>query len=457
MSKNIYDVLIVGGGISGTALFYELAEYTDLSKIALVEKYDKIAPINSNAYGNSQTLHCGDIETNYTFEKAKKVKVTANMVVKYCKKYGYLDDILTKVPKMALGVGKLEVAYIRARAKEFSPLYPYMRILEEEDLAKIEPSLVYVDGKIRNEPIVAMGTDEQYSAIDFGKLANSFVQNAKKNTDKECDVHLNTKVEDMKRNDDGIYTIKTDKGNLFAKFVVVNAGAHSLYLAHKMGYGLKYSALPIAGSFYYAPLELLKSKVYTIQNEKLPFAAVHGDPDIMFDDKMRFGPTALPMMRLERFASGTFFEFLESFSFDKNVAEVLWSLFKNSDIMKYIFINILYEAPILGKYLFLLNARKIIPSLKYSDLTYAKNAGGLRPQVIDKIAKRLILGEASIQTGRGLNFNMTPSPGATSCLGNAKIDVEIIAKYLKCKYDAVRLIEELIADSDSFCRLPEKK
>ncbi len=448
MSEKIYDVLIVGGGISGTALFYELAEYTDLKNIALVEKYGEIAHINSNARGNSQTLHCGDIETNYTLYKAKKVKITANMVFRYCKKYDYLDDILTKIPKMAFGVGKAEVAYIQTRQKAFSELYPYMRLIEEDELALLEPNLVNIDGKPRSEPVIAMGTDTEYSAIDFGRLANSFVKNAQEISNKNCDVHLNTKVENMIKEDNGTYLVKTSNGNFRAKFVVVNAGAHSLYLAHKMGYGLKYSALPIAGRFYHAPIDLLNSKVYTVQHEKLPFAAVHGDPDIMYKDKMRFGPTALPLMRLELFKGGTFSEFLESLKFDKNVAEVLWSLFKNSDIMKYILTNIMYEIPIFGKYLFLQNAKKIIPSLKYSDLTYAKKAGGLRPQVIDKIAKRLILGEASIQTGKGLNFNMTPSPGATSCLGNAKIDVEIIVKYLGCKYHHSKLIDELIGEEN---------
>jgi len=32
------DVLIVGGGVCGTALLFELARYTDLSRLALVER-----------------------------------------------------------------------------------------------------------------------------------------------------------------------------------------------------------------------------------------------------------------------------------------------------------------------------------------------------------------------------------------------------------------------------------
>ena len=33
-------------------------------------------------------------------------------------------------------------------------------------------------------------------------------------------------------------------------------------------------------------------KVYMVQNDKLPFAALHGDPDILKNGKTRFGPTA---------------------------------------------------------------------------------------------------------------------------------------------------------------------
>ena len=79
LQKHHYNVAIVGGGISGTALLYTLAKYTDIDSIALFEKYEDLSTLNSNAKGNSQTLHCGDIETNYTLEKAKITNRTASM------------------------------------------------------------------------------------------------------------------------------------------------------------------------------------------------------------------------------------------------------------------------------------------------------------------------------------------------------------------------------------------
>jgi malate dehydrogenase (quinone) len=48
----------------------------------------------------------------------------------------------------------------------------------------------------------------------------------------------------------------------------------------------------------------LNGKVYMVQNDKLPFAALHGDPDILENGKTRFGPTALALLVLERYKGG---------------------------------------------------------------------------------------------------------------------------------------------------------
>lgn len=74
--------MIVAGGASDTALLYTLSKYTNIQNIALFEKYKALGAVNSNAKNNSQTLHVGDIETNYNLEKIKKVK-PAFMMVKY--------------------------------------------------------------------------------------------------------------------------------------------------------------------------------------------------------------------------------------------------------------------------------------------------------------------------------------------------------------------------------------
>lgn len=446
MREKHYEVVIVGGGISGGALMYELARYTDIKSVALIEKYEGLSTLNSRAKANSQTIHCGDIETNYTYDKAQKVKKTARMLVKYGLQYGYENKFLFESQKMAIGVGDEEVEKIKARYEEFKTLYPYLQFFTKEDLKRIEPSVIFDKfGEERPENVVGMGVESgEYTTLDFGAMTNSFVENAKA-LNSNFDVYLNSQVEFIDQIGSKFYIRTKNKLSISADFVVVNAGAHSLYLAHKMGYGLEYSCLPMAGSFYMSKRKILNGKVYMVQNPKLPFAALHGDPDIMADGLTRFGPTALAMPKLERYHGlKSMCEFFEVLKFDTNVAKVFFDLLKDSDIRNYVFRNFAFEIPYLNKRLFVKDARKIIPSLSLDDIEYAKGFGGVRPQVINKAEKKLMLGEASINTKKGAIFNMTPSPGATSCLGNAYRDALEICEFLGKNFDESKFSQELV-------------
>ncbi len=432
MTKNHYEVIIIGGGVSGASLFYELANYTNLKKIALLEKYEGIAKLNSKGTSNSQTIHCGDIETNYTLDKAKIVKKTAKMVENYCLLHGYENQFMFKGQKMAIGVGEEEVEFMSKRYEEFHELYPYMEVYKKAKLKELEPGVVLDEnGEERKEDIIGVGALSEFSTADFGAISESFINNALKVEDKQTDIFLKTKVDSIQQLGD-IYHLCTANGeNFTADFVVVNAGAHSLFLAHQMGHGTDYGNLSIAGSFYLGTRKILNGKVYMVQNPKLPFAALHGDPDMFANDFTRFGPTALALPKLERYRGNSSVpEFFKSLRFDHNVAKILFDIMSDSVTRNYILRNFLFEIPYFGKELFLKDARKLIPALQRSDIKYAKGFGGVRPQVLDKKNQKLMLGEASVNPGNGILFNMTPSPGATSCLGNAYRDAKIVCQYL---------------------------
>ncbi|MBD3611288.1 MAG: FAD-dependent oxidoreductase, partial [Hydrogenovibrio crunogenus] len=172
MQNRMFDVVIVGGGITGTALAYTLAKYTDIKSIAILEKYGSLAPLNSNARSNSQTLHCGDIETNYTLEKAISVKRTANMLVKYAEQVDK-NDFLFKYPKMILAVGEEECDRLEKRHEEFKEVLPYMELWDAEKIAEVEPNVALIDGKPRPEKIMASGCTDEYSAVNYGILSKS--------------------------------------------------------------------------------------------------------------------------------------------------------------------------------------------------------------------------------------------------------------------------------------------
>src|SRR3989344_5748244 len=198
MSKE-FDVVIIGGGVIGTSLLYILSNYTNVKNIAIIEKYNGFGLVNSNKKMNSQTLHFGDIETNYSLEKAKKVNEGASMVARYLDKYDKKFNIHKRYSKMVLAVGEKEVKELSERYENFKKLFPSMKKIDREEIGKLEPKVV--EGRDLNEELLALYSKEGYT-VDFGKLSESFVTKSKAN------IMLNTEVRYLAKEDNKykIYT-----------------------------------------------------------------------------------------------------------------------------------------------------------------------------------------------------------------------------------------------------------
>lgn len=421
-----YDVLIVGGGVVGTALLYTLSKYTDIKNVCLIEKYSDFGLVNSASYNNSQTLHFGDIETNYSIEKARNVKRMADMVMNYLEREKDSNQglrLFAKFPKMVLAVGKEQVEGLRKRYPPFSELFPKLRMIEKEEIGKIEPRVL--EGRDPHQEILALVTEDGYT-VDFKQLCHSFVNNAlQKNP--LLSINLGTKLLNISRTGDH-YTVTTNKGIIKATTVVIAAGGHSLLIAKSLGYGKNLSILSMAGSFYTGP-KVLNGKVYTIQQPKLPFAAIHGDPEVHSADVTRFGPTAMPIFQLERHNWPSFWEYWKTFGLGLSPVISLSKIIFDRVLFAYVFMNFLYDIPYFGKRLFIREVRKIVPSLKLSELRFAKGIGGTRPQIVNNTTRKLELGEAKL-AGDNIIFNITPSPGASTCLGNAFTDASKLVEFL---------------------------
>jgi malate dehydrogenase (quinone) len=425
-----FDVLIVGGGVVGTALLYTLSKYTDVKNIGLIEKYSDFGLVNSASYNNSQTLHFGDIETNYSIEKAKSVKQMADMVMKYLEREKNSADglkLFSKYSKMVLAVGKNQVKELSERFPAFSKLFPNLKMIRRDEIGKLEPRVL--EGRNPDEEILALVTEDGYT-VDFKKLCQSFINNALR-ANPVLSLNLDTKLLKIVREGNN-YSVTTSKGVFHASVVVIAAGGHSLMIAKSLGYGKNLSVLSMAGSFYTAP-KVLNGKVYTIQVAKLPFAAIHGDPEVHNEDITRFGPTAKPIFQLERHNASTFTEYWKTFGLGLSPVISLFKIIFDKVLFNYIILNFLYDLPFIGKRLFVKQIRKIVPSLKLGELKYARGIGGTRPQIVNNTTRKLEMGEAKL-TGDKIIFNITPSPGASTCLGNAYSDVSMIMGFLDNKF-----------------------
>jgi malate dehydrogenase (quinone) len=424
-----YDLVIVGGGISGASLLYTTAKFTDIGSIALIEKESEIAAINSHHTNNSQTLHFGDIETNYTLEKAEEVKEGAELLAGYLENHDPDRKMHAKRSKMVLAVGDEEVPKLEERYHEegFGDLFPKLRPIGREEIAEIEPNVV--EGRDPDVDLLALQTPDGY-VVDYGETAKSFVDAASEESN--VDVFTDTQVTDVTPTLDG-YTIETPTSRFDCDAAVVAAGSHSLQIAKELGYGQDKVLLPVAGSFFLAD-DLLNGKVYTLQMKKLPFAAIHGDADVHDQRITRFGPTAKLVPTLERGRISTVTDFLDVFGLNATAFGSYANILADRILLPYVLRNLLYDVPEVGTRTFLPHVQKVVPSVDLDDIERAKGYGGVRPQIVDTKRKSLDMGEAKI-VGDDIIFNVTPSPGASTCLKNAMRDTRTLIDFLDESYE----------------------
>ena len=434
-----YDVAIVGAGICGTAIAYLLSQYTNVENIVLLEKYDDAAQVNSRVFNNSQTLHFGDIETNYTLEKARRVNRAASLTKQYLLTYDPHQEIYSKYHKMVLAVGAEQASLLASRYQEFKTLFPHLKLIDRAEVEAAEPNIL--KDRDPEVEVSALFTEEGY-AVDFQKLTESFLKAACDNSQKRVDFQPGTHVKRLTKLEAG-YRIDTNQQVFTAKVVVVAAGAYSLLFAKSLGYGQDYALLSVAGSFYRSK-SALNGKVYTLQSKKLPFAAIHGDPEVHDRTITRFGPTAKVLPQLERHRSSTIIDYFRTAGLSLAAILSFAAILLDFTILRYILRNLLYDVPFIGKRLFIQQVRRIVPSMQLQDLQYAKGYGGIRPQIVNTKMRKLQLGEAKI-LGDRIIFNITPSPGASTCLQNAEEDVEKIMQFLGDDYcfDKLRFWRDL--------------
>ena len=364
--ENDYDVIIVGGGVIGTSLLYTLSEFTDINNILLIEK-KKIGRGSSWSHSNSQTLHVGDIETNYNTEKIIETRTASHLILKYTKKLRE-SNFIKPVQKMVLGVGNEEVENIIKRYDEkFISLFPSIKVIKTSEILKVEPNLI--KGRDKDEEVIAAYSKDGHM-VNFGLLSSSFVNSALKSK-KNIKLRLNEEAIDIERKN-AHYIVKTEKSTYRGRFVVFAAGGYSLYFAKKLGYGRDLSMLSVAGNFYYSR-NVIKGKVYRVQKGGIPFAAVHADVDITNKKITRYGPTVNIVPFLEHTNVMSTYKYIKAMGLDKETVESLINISEDKDIQRIVEKNFIYSIPDLGKYYFLKEeVNKIIPSLKYNDIKFYK-------------------------------------------------------------------------------------
>src|SRR6266540_4959982 len=209
--RDVYDVAVIGMGAVGTATGFLLAEFTNVQSLLFLEKENSAGLIASDRRTNSQTRHPFGGELNYTPEVMKAIKRYSDMIPSYANsEYGRGYDILRRTRSgMVLAVGKNEKDYLRKKFHDtVKPVFPDAELLENgEGIARLEPYIVRGREKDEDIGIIKLQAD----IVDFGELARSFEDNARKHQDKKIHAKFNTRVERIEDVSDG-YEIRISNG-----------------------------------------------------------------------------------------------------------------------------------------------------------------------------------------------------------------------------------------------------
>jgi len=231
MAKKYYDVIIIGGGVSGAAIAWKLAKY-DL-KVLLLEKEADLATGTTKA--NTAIIHGGYNADPSTVKGRLNVK--GNQQIK---------EIVRDLNVPFKEIGSLVVAL------EGDDISQLTKLLENGNKNGVK-SLEIVDQAWlqKNEPNL---TDEARAAlysptagvINPWEFALAMAENAVQNG---LDIQLETKVTDIIMKDKQVTGVETNKGSFYGNYIVNAAGLFADEIARMVGID-KVKIQPRKGEYY---------------------------------------------------------------------------------------------------------------------------------------------------------------------------------------------------------------
>ena len=205
----MYDVIIIGSGVSGSAAARELSRYK--VKVCVLEKEEDVCCGTSKA--NSGIVHAG-----YDAKEGSlmaKLNVRGNAMMEQLSKE--LDFPFQRVGSLVIclreeDMDKLQALYDRGVANGV----PGLQILNREEVLEMEPNIV-------DNVYAALYAPSAGIVCPFG-LNIAMAENACENG---VEFKFDTKVQRLEKKDD-IWEIHTNQGIFKTKYVVNAAGASDL-------------------------------------------------------------------------------------------------------------------------------------------------------------------------------------------------------------------------------------
>ncbi len=266
-----YDILIIGGGVVGSAVARELSRFR--LKIGVLEKDSDVCCATSGR--NTGMLHAGFLYVPGTLKAACAVEGNAEF-----------DQVAKELDVPFKRTGKLIVGFTEEHRQRLEKMIERGRI-------NGVPGMELIDRKRMDEIDPSAGGNFAIHCPSSGILdpfiyTIALAENAVKNG---TEYHLYTEVTGHDRDENGLHVLHTSRGDFRARWVVNSAGLNSAKISDMLGIP-GYVIQPVKGEYFVLDKKagaFAKIPVYPAPTERNTFDT-HATPTV--DGNVLVGPNS---------------------------------------------------------------------------------------------------------------------------------------------------------------------
>lgn len=277
----MYDFSIIGGGIVGASVAWQLAKRHPGATICLIEKESQLARHQTGR--NSGVIHSG-IYYQPGSLKARLCRAGVTATIDFCDEFGIRYD---QRGKFIVATDETELERLSVLEQRAGQNGIEVERVDEAGLSAAEPSVRGAGALfVPSTGIVDWGAVCIALARDFEAGGGS--------------VKTGSRVVALEERAGSVRIRLADGETLSTRFLVGCAGLQSDRLAAMLGVEPELRIIPYRGDYYRLPdarKDLVRHLIYPVPDPALPFLGVHLTP--MIDGSLTVGPSALQSLARE--------------------------------------------------------------------------------------------------------------------------------------------------------------